>query len=148
MQLWAAVNKTVHVDSPFKNKKDSCRVIHPATAACKWKQTVTIHLTWYLISGNTLTCDCKTGFLAQDCTILVLSEALIEPFIWFVSSSALHFRYIQGAVGEQVHPLVLHHVYAVLEPSDIDGRLSVRLTVQDNGVLPHDRDIARLLDEK
>lgn len=32
-------------------------------------------------SSAILTCDCKTGFLAQDCTILVLSKALIEPFI-------------------------------------------------------------------
>lgn len=146
MQLWAAVNKTVHAESPFKNKNDSCRWIPLPPGDC-CVQTVAMHLTW-CICGNALTCDCKTGFLAQDCTILVLSEALIEPFIWFVSSSALHFRYVQGAVGEQVHPLVLHHAYAVLEPSDVDGRLAVRLTVQDNGVPPHDRDIARLLDEK
>lgn len=40
---------------------------------------------WILLKMNKprtiLTCDCKAGFLAQDCTIFVLSEALIKPFI-------------------------------------------------------------------
>lgn len=127
-----------------------CRSIaslnEPNVMANRKPATTTQH-SW-MVSGDTLTCDCKTGFLAQDCTVFVLSEALIEPFIWFVSSSALHLWYIQRAVGEQVHPLALRHAHAVLEPSDVDGRLSVSLTVQDNRVPPHDRDITRLLDEK
>lgn len=96
----------------------------------------------------TLTCDCKTGSLAQDCTVFVLSKALIEPFIWFVSSSALHLWNIKGAVGEQVHSVILRHSCAVLEPSDVDGRLSLRVTVQDDGLSPRGDGIMGLLDEK
>lgn len=40
-----------------------------------------IILLHFQCGSSILTCDCQTSFLAQDCTILVLSKALIEPFI-------------------------------------------------------------------
>lgn len=104
---------------------------------------------WNLFKINKLlTCDCKTGFLAQDGAVFVLSEALIKPFVWFVSSSALDLGNVKGAVGEQVDAVVLCHCRSVLEPSDIDGRLSLGVTVQNDGLSPHHDDITGLLDEK
>lgn len=95
-----------------------------------------------------LTCDCKTGFLAQDGAVFVLSEALIKPFVRFVSSPALDLGDVKGAVGEQVDAVVLCHLRPVLEPPDVDGRLSLGVTVQNNGLSPHHDDITGLLDEK
>lgn len=95
-----------------------------------------------------LTCDCQTGVLAQDCAVFVVSEALVEPLVRFVSSPALDLGNVEGAVGEQVDAVVLCHVRAVLEPPDVDGRLSLGVTVQNNGLSPHGDDITGLLDEE
>lgn len=116
-----------------------------------WRPCITSPLFHVMLIHNSsmiLTCNCKTDFLAQDGSILVLSEALVKPFIWFLSSPALHLRNRKGAVGENVDAVVLYNFYSIFKPPDGNRRLSVRLTVQYNGILPHDSNIMGLFDKK
>lgn len=86
------------------------------------------------LSAAILTCNGQARSLAQDSSVLVLGEALVEAFVR-LPLRVPRLWYEQGAVGQKLRVFALRQPGSVLQPPDGDRGLPVGLTVQDGGVL-------------